>query len=160
LLLGHPNAKLGAMPIPALEERGFLPVGIHDCALVEVKAVFGCFRGSDQRPRLFSKLEAFLSEVANSSLIVAVLLDGSFVTAKPDPNDIDLLVVVPSGHDFSADLSTSDYNLLSKNRARRLFGFDVLVAAEDSEQYYRYVRFFQQIRFEPALRKGILRLRL
>jgi hypothetical protein len=43
------------------------------------------------------------SEARVCGLIDAVLLNGSFVTAENEPNDIDLVVVVSSDHDFSAE---------------------------------------------------------
>jgi hypothetical protein len=45
--------------------------------------------------------------------VEAVLVDGSFVTAKIDPNDIDLILIVPEVHDFSADISLAEYNVVS-----------------------------------------------
>ena len=87
-------------------------------------------------------------------------MDGSFVTSKPNPNDIDLILVVAADHDFGTDLSLAAYNALSKRRVHRRHGFDVLVACDDSEEFWRYVRFCQQIRFEPGRTKGILRLKL
>jgi len=44
------------------------------------------------------------------------LLNGSFVTAENEPNDIDLVVVVSSDHDFSAEFQPSEYNVLSKRQ--------------------------------------------
>ena len=88
------------------------------------------------------------------------LVDGSFVTAKSAPNDVDLIIVVAREHDFSADLSPAAYNIVSKRRVRRRYGFDLLVAREGSVEYGRWVEFFQQVRLEPAATKGILRLRL
>ena len=89
-----------------------------------------------------------------------MIVDGSFVTSKPDPNDIDLILVVAANHDFAVELSPSEYAVLSKRRVHRRYGFHVLVAGDDSEQFWRYVQFFQQIRFEPGRSKGILRLKL
>jgi len=37
-----------------------------------------------------------------------VLVDGSFVTAKPEPVDLDLVLVVSANHDFSADFQPSE----------------------------------------------------
>ncbi len=148
------------MAIPLLDEHGFLPGGVHDCTLNELKARFGSFQISDRRPQLFARLEAFLSEAKASRLVVSVVVDGSFVTAKPDPNDIDLILVVASNHSFAADLSPLEYSVLSKRRVHRRHGFDLLVAHADSDEYRRYVWFFQQIRFAPGHTKGILRLKL
>jgi hypothetical protein len=148
------------MPIPALNQEGLLPAGIHDCTLDELKAGFGRFQGNDQRPRLFGRLEAFIVEARAVGLVRSVIVDGSFVTSKTGPNDIDLILVVAAGHDFTMELSPSEYAVLSKRRVHRRHGFDILVAREDSDEFLRYVRFFQQIRFEPGRSKGILRLKL
>ena len=101
------------MPIPPLDANGLLPTGVHDCTLEEIKARFGTFQDSDRRPRLFAKLELFLTEARASRVIQCVYLDGSFVTGKPEPNDIDLIVVVAPDHDFGADLSAREYSVLS-----------------------------------------------
>ena len=92
--------------------------------------------------------------------MIAVVLNGSFVTAKPEPNDIDLIVIVAAEHRFDADLAPSEYAVLSKRRVHRRYGFDLLVATDNSDEHRRYVQFFQQIRFEPHASKGILQIRL
>jgi hypothetical protein len=148
------------MPIPALNDRGFLPEGIHDCTIDEAQARFGVFQASDRRPQLWTKLCEFLREAKACGIVEAVLLDGSFVSGKPAPNDIDLILVVPAAHNFSADLTPAEYNVLSKRRVVRRYGFDVLVARAGSEEYRRYAAFFQQVRLEPGGGKGIVRLSL
>jgi len=69
------------MPIPPFNPDGLLPVGIHECTIDELKVRFGGFQGSDQRPRLFARLEGFLAEVRAAGLVRSILVDGSFVTA-------------------------------------------------------------------------------
>ena len=83
---------------------------------------------------------------------------GVSVTAVAEPNDIDLVLVLSVDHDFSADFRSSEYNVLSRRRVNRRFGFDVLVARADSEEYRRYLGFFQQVRLEPDRKKGILKI--
>src|SRR6267142_5454204 len=146
------------MPIPVLDQDGLLPAGVPDCTLSEIRSRFGSFQKSDRRPRLFARLETFVAEAIAAGLIRVLIVDGSFVTEIPSPNDIDLIVVVESQHDFSADISPKAYNILSKNSVRRRFGFDLLVARENSVEYNDWVEFFQQVRLEPGRRKGILRL--
>ena len=90
----------------------------------------------------------------------AVLVDGSFVTSKPDPNDIDLVLVVAAAHDFSTDLPPGQYDLLAQHRVRRRFGFDIVVVTNGSENLEQAVVFFQQVKQRPGLKKGILRIRL
>ena len=110
------------MPIPMLNEVGLLPPGIHGCDVDEVGARFGNFQSSDRRSTIWRRFQEYFAEARRSGIIKELLLDGSFVTAKPDPNDIDIIVVVASDHDFRSDLPISDYNLLAQNRVRRRFG--------------------------------------
>ena len=148
------------MPIPNLEPSGFLPPGIHDCTLSELRERFGTFQGSDLRSKLFAKLEEFIAEAKRSGIVRGLIVNGSFVTAKLAPNDIDVIIVVAGTHDFAADLSPTEYNILSKQRVRRRFGFDLLVAREGSLEYSRWTEFFQQVRLEPGREKGILKVAL
>jgi hypothetical protein len=92
--------------------------------------------------------------------IEAVLVDGSFVTGTPEPNDIDLVLVVASNYDLSADLPPVAYNLLAHHRVRRRFGFDIVVVKNDSANFEQAVAFFQQVKQRPDLKKGILRIKL
>src|SRR3954469_17649731 len=104
------------MPIPDLDEHGFLSVGVYDCELHEIRARFGIFQGSSRRPDLFTRLVAFVAEAKASEVVEAIVVDGSFITSKDLPNDIDLLVVVASDHDFSLDLAPREYSILSARR--------------------------------------------
>ena len=148
------------MPIPALNADGFLPTGVLDCSLAEVRARFGNFQGSDARQRLFARLEELIAALTRSGLFEAMLLDGSFVTGKSAPNDIDLVAVLRPGHDFERDLPMSEYALVSRTMLRRRFAFDIIIAERDSQLYRTYVEFFSRIREIPEARKGLLRLTL
>jgi predicted nucleotidyltransferase len=148
------------MPIPNFNEQGLLPPGIYDCSLEEIGERFGTFQSTDLRPRLYEKLQAFLQQVRSTNLVIVVIVNGSFVTGKADPNDIDLIIVLPSSHDLRAELAPMAYNVLSKWRVSRQYGFDILVAREDAIEYTQYVEFFQQVRGQPHLYKGVLRIGL
>jgi hypothetical protein len=146
------------VPIPPLTDEGYLPAGLHDCTLEEVEDRFGRFQKSDRRIRLVEKLARYVEDVRKAGMALAVLIDGSFVTAKPDPGDIDLILVLRPGHNFAADLRPFEYNPLSKKRVRQNYRFDLLVAVEGSPEYEKYVALFQQVRDEPSLQKGLLRV--
>ncbi len=146
------------MPIPEMDEAGFLPEGIHEATMEEVRERFGRFQRTDRRPTLFAKLSTFLAEVRATGLVEAVILDGSFVTAKDEPSDIDLILVLDRTHDFRADLKPFQYNILAKRRARNRFRFDIVAAAEGSDRLAESVDFFQQVKERPEIRKGILKV--
>ena len=143
------------MPLPELDHQGFLPPGVHICTLDEVKSRFGSFRASDRRPRLFARLLEFVRELQRSGFFAALVIDGSFVTEEPAPNDIDL--ILHRNHDRTAELSPADYALMDRSAGRK-FGFDVLVAREGSLEYEEYVCFFAQVRRDRQRSKGMLRV--
>ena len=146
--------------IPPFNENGCLPDGLHDCTLQQAAERFGTFQSSDRRPELWARFTEFMREAKACQLMEAVLLDGSFVTAKPDPNDLDLVLVVAASHDFSADLPPAQYNLLAQQRVRRRFGFDIVVVKNGSGNLEHAIAFFQQVKQRPGMKKGILRIKL
>jgi len=148
------------MPIPLLNNDGFLMPGIYDCTLKELQERFGSFQKSDRRPRLFSRLEELFETMQRGKLFESLIVDGSFVTAKVDPNDIDLIAVLLPGHDFERDLPMSEYALLSRSMLRRRFGFDVVIVERAGSLYNTYIEFFSRVRENPEVRKGLLRLSL
>lgn len=148
------------MAIPPLNEHGWLPEGIHDCTLEEAAARFGGFQRSDRRPRLWAQFLEFVREAQAGRMIEAIIVDGSFVTAEPAPNDIDLVLVMFSLHDFSVDLLPAHYNILSQRRVRQRFGFDIVVVTNERETIDQAIAFFQQVRQRPGVKKGLLRIRL
>ena len=109
---------------------------------------------------MWARLMEFIDEAKRCELIEAVLVDGSFVTSNPYPNDIDLVVVVAAAHEFLTELSPVHYNLLSQRRVRSRFGFDIVVVTNDSEKLEQAVHFFQQVKQRPGEKKGILRISL
>ena len=92
-------------------------------------------------------------------LAQAVLVDGSFVTDEPEPNDIDVVLVLPDGYDVSQSVSPFEYNLRSRRRIRRTFGLDLFVVLPHSLEYDRFVDFFSQVRNQPQRTKGLVRVR-
>src|SRR5262245_4370530 len=99
------------MAIPDLDADGFLPAGVHDCSVDEIKDRFAQFQGSDRRFRLFEKLESFMNDARATGFVAELIVDGSFVTAKPAPSDVDLVVVLAANHDLSCDLRPLEYNV-------------------------------------------------
>jgi len=148
------------MPIPELSAEGLLPEGVYDCTPAEVRERFGRFQESDRRPRLFARLEELVQVMGRSGLFEALVIDGSFITAKPAPNDIDLVAVLRPGHDFEQDLLMAQYALVSRPLLRGRFGFDVVLAEAGSPLYYTAIEFFSRVRESTHRRKGLLRVPL
>jgi hypothetical protein len=146
------------VPIPPFNVYGALPEGVHDCSLDEAQARFGTFQGTDRRPRLWSKLIEYLAAAKATGVVEALLLDGSFVTSEPNPNDLDIVVIVPDSHDFRTDLAPNRYNVLAQRRVQKQFGFDIVVVKNGSENLGQAIAFFEQVRQRPGAKKGIVRI--
>ncbi len=149
------------MPIPELNEYGLLPEGVHACTLEEIGARLGRFQRTDRRVQLFAKLCALVNEEQRAGIAIELFIDGSFVTDKAAPGDIDLVVVVPEEYNFRADMLPVEYNAVSKDHLRRRYRFEVFVTRQNSSQYHQQLGFFQRdSRVAGNSKKGILRIRL
>jgi hypothetical protein len=148
------------MPIPALTADGLLPEGIHDCTLEELRDRFGQFQRTDRRPRLYERLEIFVRDAKRTGFVVAIIVDGSFVTGIDAPNDVDVILVLPAEHDFNAELRPFEYNVVSRSQVRRLHGIDMLVGREGHVSLIKALQIFSKTRISEDLLKGMLRILL
>jgi hypothetical protein len=129
--------------LPPLDD-GALPDGIHDATADEVVAAFGRFQGTDRRPRLTDQLVAYLDEARRAGIITSVVIDGSYVTAKADPEDIAVVVV------YRADVDTTrlrpfEYNAISKRVIRSTYRFDAITLSEADPELTTWLNFFRQV---------------
>ena len=149
--------------IPELID-GVLPEGIHDCTMEEVDERFGRFQRSDQRIRLTEKLRRYVEEARKTGIVVAVIVDGSYISGKAEPDDIDLILVLRPDFDPAEELRPFEYNVQSRRMVKNLYGFDCLVAPDLSPLYHKHIETFFDVRLdvpEPYTgrhRKGILRI--
>ncbi len=84
--------------LPAFDERGNLPFGIHSCTVDELLARFGS--GSSEREIEIQELVQFI-QWAKHAGVGRLIINGSFVTQKDAPNDVDI-VILP-GADYPRD---------------------------------------------------------
>jgi len=85
--------------LPELDENGDLPPGVHQATLVEVLERFGT--GTLQRLAMARRLENIFKLASSTGAVSRVIVFGSFVTAKPDPNDIDVFMLMENTFDVS-----------------------------------------------------------
>lgn len=146
------------MPIPPLDNDGLLPVGVHLCTIEEVAATFGRFERSDRRIQLVGRLKRYFAELQSVDLVKFLILDGSFVTSREEPGDIDILLALHSDADLSKDLPPYVLNAISKKSVSKRFGFDLLPASEGSDEYQKYLEFFSQVKGQSGRRKRLLKV--
>jgi hypothetical protein len=81
--------------LPPFDDFGNLPSGIHPCSVAELAVRFGS--GSEEREAQISELLRFV-EAAKAAGIRRLLVNGSFVTGKLCPNDVDLVILPGPGY--------------------------------------------------------------
>jgi len=88
--------------IPAFNDEGYLPPGLHRATVEEIRARFG--RESELRRVQMESLR-WMVELARRAGVQRIVVNGSFVTDKLEPNDVDCVLLVGTGfpHDEAAE---------------------------------------------------------
>lgn len=131
--------------IPDFNEDGLLPPGLYPTDLDGFRERFAVFDQSDRRLRIFSQFKRLFEDALKIRFISRVIVGGSFVTAKAEPNDFDCILVLDPAI-VGTKLRPFEYNVISRRMARRNFGGDVLTALDGSAALDEYLEFFQTTR--------------
>ena len=144
--------------IPQFTEDGLLPLGVHETDLEELREKMGWSR---KRQGLLEGLEEVVELMASCG-VARVYLDGSFVTDKDRPNDID------GCYDLAEDVTVEDLGRLApifppnppnRAEAKRRFGVDLFpAAATELGSGQPFLRFFQTDR--EGRERGVLSVEL
>ena len=154
------------MPL-MFDERQLLVSGIHDATLAEVEQHFARFQQTDRRMNLFKKLTDYLDSLRRASIGGSLIIDGSFIMPAVDqPEDIDIVLVLPEEWDMTADLRPYQYNLVSKKRVKQEFRFDMFAVQKGSLDEQKWVAFFSKVNpkwlaafsWPDDLTKGLVRI--
>lgn len=89
------------MSLPAFDNRGDLPAGVHQATLNEVIARFG--HATHQRQIVTARLLRIYDIARQTGKLARFIIFGSYVTTKPAPNDVDIIIVMRD------DFSEEDY---------------------------------------------------
>ena len=79
------------------DNEGDLPLGIHRAMLDEVLQYFGT--GTVQRHLVGKRLERIYKLAKSTGQLARFIVFGSFVTAKPDPGDVDIFMLMEDSFD-------------------------------------------------------------
>ena len=145
------------MPIPSLTAGGELPPGVHSATLKEVEAVFGL--NNDRRQLLMKGLKGAL-DLLKAGKVSKVFIDGSFVSDKDEPNDVDGCWSRVGAVASKLDSRFWDFADVTDMRAKRQslkqdFGIDFYMAESiESGSGKHFPEFFQTNRDGQA--KGII----
>jgi hypothetical protein len=88
--------------IPLFNDDGYLPPGIHRATLEEIGLRFG--RESELRLAQMESLR-WLIDLARRAGVERIVVNGSFVTEKLEPNDVDCVLLIGAAfpHDAAAE---------------------------------------------------------
>jgi hypothetical protein len=137
-----------------------MPAGVYTCTLDEARAAL-CW--NLRRRQIWDGLTRFLSKMAEVGWSSPIYLDGSFVTDKERPGDVDVvldLLAAPGDELRQALLLFSEHDDI-----KRQFDVDFWinlpgVGQNDFSAFFQYVRANEasQRSVKPDIRKGILRV--
>ena len=135
--------------IPAFNDQGNLPVGIHTTTFDEFKQQFGF---NVWRQTLLLNLRDLIDSASRIGGL-RIVIGGSFVTNKAEPGDIDAILVV--SNDF--DAHTPDAHILAQ--AKTLFNVHLFIERErNQERINLWLKFFGHDR--NAIPKGLVEIDL
>lgn len=88
--------------IPPFTEDGLLPPGVHPATLDEIDARFG---NDSELRRVQMESIRWMVDLARRAGILRIVLNGSFVTDRIEPNDVDcvLLITADAPNDIAAE---------------------------------------------------------
>jgi len=141
--------------IPEFRLDGYLPVGMYFASEAEVTFRFGT--SNRHRRRLVIRVRRWI-ELAREIAAPRLFIDGSFITAKSEPNDVDAVVLLPP--DFKNQIAANSEaaiefeDMLLTRRPEEIF------AAEDETDWNEWVEFFSRTRETDGRRKGLVEIEL
>jgi hypothetical protein len=141
--------------IPDFREDGYLPEGLFLASEAEFTFRFGTL--NRKRRRLIHRVRRWI-ELARLVRAKRLFIDGSFITAKPEPNDVDAVVLLPTNFDdqlaSNSEAAAELEEMLLTRRPEEIF------AAEDESDWRDWIEFFGRTREADGRRKGLVEIEL
>lgn len=145
----------GDLSIPQFRFDGYLPEAVYLASEAEVLFRFGS--STRRRRRLALRLRLWV-ELVRRIGGRRLLIDGSFVTAKDNPNDIDAVVLLPT--DFQEQIDRGIESALELEEMLLTRRPEEIFAAEDETDWNEWVDFFRRTREADGRRKGLVEITL
>lgn len=141
--------------IPEFRTDGYLPEGLHSASEAEVTFRFGST--TPRRRRLVLRFRRWIV-LAKEVGARRLLIDGSFVTAKPEPDDIDAVILLPVN--FAIQVEQGDESAIELEQMLLTRSPGELFAAEDQSDWSEWSEFFSRTRESDGRRKGLVEIQL
>jgi len=143
------------MAIPDFRDDGRLPEGLHFATEAEVTFRFG--GATPRRRRLALRLRRWI-ELARAVSAQRFLVDGSFVTAVPDPADVDAVVWLDD--DFSTRISRGETAAVELEMMLLTRQPEEIYGAGNQRDWDDWVQYVSQTREADGRRKGLVEIKL
>ena len=129
--------------IPEFNKYGNLPAGIYKSSITCIEKKFGT--SSEKRILLFNKFRKFLELLSPfKKNIKHIILDGSFVTSKESPGDIDCIMIIENNFRFTPEIVEE---LSNSKRLYKLYNTHLFMFEEKNIESYREIlNFFSKDR--------------
>ena len=134
--------------VPEFNKYGNLPAGIYESSLTCIEKRFGL--NSKKRISLFKDFQNFLELITPfKTNIKRLILNGSFVTSKESPGDIDCIIIIENNFRFTPDIVEKLCD------SKKLYNIHLFMFEEKNIESYRDIlNFFSKDRdLKP---KGII----
>ena len=110
------------MALPNLNHAGELPIGIYQATIDEVIARFGS--GTLQREIVTARLQRIYQIAKDTGNLQQLIIFGIYITAKPEPNDVDVVIIFSDDFDLTV-CSENVKRLLNHQKAENEFGASI-----------------------------------
>ncbi|MBS4959104.1 MULTISPECIES: DUF6932 family protein [Clostridium] len=142
------------MGFPEFTPNGILPEGIHKANLEEIRERFCSYGDVERRELLFKSLYSYIQDVSKHKVNFYVCIDGSYVTQKDSPGDLDVLIL----YDFEYYNKEWGELISDKTAPLKYKGLQILSEFIDSYGEDDLLDFAQDVKDNPNLRKGIVKV--
>lgn len=143
------------MVIPDFRDDGYLPIGLHKATEAEVAARFG--QTTTKRISLMTRLSRWL-ELSRGVGALRFLANGSFVTAKPEPQDVDCVCWLPL--DFEQQYEWGKYEAFRLREDIYRGEPKEIYPVFDVHQWNHWIEFFGRTREVDGRGKGLIEITL
>jgi hypothetical protein len=145
------------MPLPRFNDEGDLPEGVYESRLSEVLVRFSA--GTAKRQAVAAQLARIFNLVEATGKLERMVIFGSFITAKPEPNDVDIVLIMRD--DFNlGDCEEELGKLFDHGLAQSEFGASIFWIRDSMlllESVAQFVEHWQLKR--DGKRRGIVEVR-
>jgi PAS domain S-box-containing protein len=149
--------------LPTFDSSGHLPTGIHPGSLSNLARLV---RFNEHRRKMWLQLACFLIEPVVKHKFTAAYVAGGFVSTKPEPSDIDLVLETRDAYGPEAFEAVAPYFATGLEKIAQIYGVHLQFWMRGAPSGLTdYLTFFQYDRPAPATHvlsrsRGIVRIDL